>query len=413
MARLKNYKKFEQTKGGIVFARNYTKRIETALKIAKKYQERWDYLLWVASANLLDIPAYKNKIISPINNGAERCLFFAFEELSLNDQVYLRLYDMASDNRVFCIIDDCLNIKNSASGRTKRLLSMQDKFDFRLLLSENPVCRGLRDVYALMQFMDASLLNMTETQFLHQFMPFYTDDFDVSKRWSKPKFERQAMKLLNPYILFCDLKDNLKINYREYWFDLTDKEKIAYRQDKERFLQGKMRVLFLQAIQEFQYLYTICQKKVEKLAELLDDIEQRKEKVIIYTKYLGEVKFLRESGLLKGKKYVIMSGMSDRKKAAQRFEKDYDVMICTYKVEIPRLILKGCANLIYFSQTFDYKDKTHILSRFYGDDELSLSVYDFWVNSRLETLIKDNLIRKKKLLQNVCKSMSSGEVGCL
>ena len=406
MARLKNYKKFEQTKGGIIFARNYTKRIETALKIAKKCQDQWDYLLWVASANLLDIPAYKNKIITKIYKNADSCQFFAFEELSLNDQIYLRLYDLASDNRVFCVIDGCLNIKNTTSGRTKRLLSMQDKFDFRLLLSENLVCRGLRDVYALMQFMDTSILGMTEIQFQNRFMPFYTDDFDVSKRWSKPKFERLAMKLLRPYVLFCDLTDNLNINYQGYWFDLTDKEKIAYQEDKERFLHGKMRVLFLQAIQEFQYLYTICQKKVEKLAELLDDIEKRKEKVIIYTKYLGEIKFLRESGLLRGKKYVIMSGMSDRKKAAQRFEKDYDVMICTYKVEIPRLILKGCANLIYFSQTFDYKDKTHILSRFYGDDELFLNVYDFWVNTRLETLIKDNLLRKKQLLQNLSQTMN-------
>ena len=85
-------------------------------------------------------------------------------------------------------------------------------------------------------------------------------------------------------------------------------------------------------------------------------------------------------------------------------------MICTYKVEIPRLILKGCANVIYFSQTFDYKDKTRILSRFYGDSELFLNVYDFWVNTRLETLINDNLLRKKRLLQNLCKIMNFDEV---
>ncbi len=413
MQKRKKYKTFEQTKGGIVFVRNHAKRVKIALEVAKRYQKQWDYLLWLASATSLDVEIYKNKIISKIENGAKRCKFFSFEEISLQDQPYLQLYDLASENRVFCVIDDCLNVKNMASGRTKRLLSMQAKFDFRLLLSENPVCRGLRDVYALMQFMDTSILNMTETQFSNLFMPFYTDDFDVSKRWSKPKFERQAMKLLRPYVLFCDLSDNLKINYHEYWFDLTDKEKKAYQEDKERFLQGKMRVLFLQAIQEFQYLYTICSAKVKKLAELLNDFQQKGEKVIIYTKYLGEIKFLRESGLLRGKKYVIMSGMSDRKKAAQRFEADYDIMICTYKVEISRLVLKGCANLVYFSQTFDYKDKTRVLSRFYCDDELSLNVFDFWVNTRLETLMKDNLSRKKELLKSVCKLMSAGEVDCL
>ena len=415
MQKRKKYKNFEQTQGGIIFARDYTERVNEALTLARKYQKRWDYLVWLASATSLGVPAYKNKIVSGINNGAERCKFFSFEELSLQDQPYLQLYDLASENKVFCVVDDCLSIKNTASGRTKRLLSMQAKLDFRLLLSENPVCRGLRDVYALMQFMDNSLLNMTETQFLYQFMPFYTDDFDVSKRWSLPKFERQAMKLLKPYVLFCNMNDNLKVNYYEYWFDLTDKEKLSYQNDKERFLQGKMRVLFLQAIQEFQYLYTICSAKVTKLAELLDDIQRKGEKVIIYTKYLGEVRFLRESGLLKNKPYVVLSGTSDRKKVTQRFETDCDVMvmICTYKVEIPRLVLKGCANLVYFSQTFDYKDKTRVLSRFYCDDELSLNVFDFWVNTRLETLMKDNLSRKKELLKSVCKLMSAGEVDCL
>ena len=315
------YQNFEQTRGGIVFARNCSKRIEIALSLVKRYREKWDYLLWLGSANLLYAQGYKDRIISEMDNGKECCKFFAFEEISLQDQVYLQLYDLASEYRVFCVVDDCLNVKNTASGRTKRLLSMQAKFDFRLLLSENPVCRGLGDVYALMQFMDASLLNMTETQFLHQFMPFYTDDFDVSKRWSRPKFERQAMKLLKPYILLCDLTDNVKINYHEYWFDLTEKEKVAYQEEKDRFLQGKTRVLFLQAIQEFQYLYTICQKKVRKLAELLENIESRGEKVIIYTKYLGEVKFLRESGLLRNKNYVIMSGVSNRKRAVQRLKR--------------------------------------------------------------------------------------------
>ena len=409
----RKYEIFEKTKGGIIFARNCSCRIEMALKIARKYRKHWDYVLWLASSTLLDIADYQNKIISEMRKDGVCCKFFSFEDISQKDCVYLQLYDFASENRVFCILDNCLNIKNMASGRTKRLLSMQAKFNFRLLLSDTPVCRGLRDVYAFMQFIGTSVLNMTETQFLHQFMPFYTDDFDVSKRWSVPNLERLAVKILKPYILFCDLRDNLKINYQEYWFNLTLKEKRDYQRDKEKFLRNKNRVLFLQAIQEFQYLYTICYEKVKKIAELLKYIQQKREKVIIYAKYLGEIRFLKESGILNDRKYVVMSGVSDRKKAARRFEEDYDVMICTYKVKIPRLILKGCANLIYFSQTFDYKDKIEILSHFYGDDELFLNVYDFWVNTRLETLIRDNLLKKRELLQNVCKEISSGEVCCL
>ena len=96
-------------------------------------------------------------------------------------------------------------------------------------------------------------------------------------------------------------------------------------------------------------------------------------------------------------------------KTKNSFEENIDIMICTYKVESPRLNLKGCNNIIYFSQTFDYKDKLHTLTSFYNKDVLNVNVYDFWVGTRLENLIKDNLHRKKNVLSNVCRMMSKDE----
>ncbi len=409
MGRYNIYRKFAEAKGGIIFIKRYIPRIEAAVKVIKKFKKEWDYVAWVAPANYLDIPDYVEQVKDAAGRCAGKIRFFTHEDISLKDNIYIDLYDLADENRVFCVIDESLSIKNTSSDRTKRLLSMQSKFDYRLLLSKSPICRGLRDIYSQMQFMDSTLLNMTETQFLHQFMPFYTDDYAVSKRWSQPHLEKQAMQLLKPYVLFCDFEDNLKIVYKEYWFELNAAEKKIYQEDKEAFLKERSRVAYLQVIQRFQYYYTICHQKVEKLRQLLGEISGRREKVLIYTKYLSEVKFLRESGLLKDRKYVIMSGTTNKIKAATLFEMDFDIMICTYKVEMPRLVLQGCGNVIYFSQTFDYKDKLYALSRFYGEAEFHLNVYDFWVNTRLESLIKDNLQRKKKVLQNVCKIMSYDE----
>ncbi len=409
MGRQSIYKKFAAARGGIIFIKRYALRVEAAARVIRYFKKEWDFVAWMAPANYLDIPDYVEKVKSVIGIDAAKIKFFSHEDISLNDQMYIELYDLADENRVFCVIDESLSIKNTSSGRTRRLLAMQGKFKYRLLMSKSPICRGLRDIYSQMQFMDSTVLGMTETQFLHQFMPFYTDDNAVSKRWSLPHLEKKAALLLKPYILFCDFKDNLKIVHREYQFELDAAEKEVYREDKESFLKNKSSVAYLQVIQRFQYYYTICRQKVEQLRRLLSEISSRKEKVVIYTKYLSEIKFLRESGLLKDSKYVIMSGTTNKIKAATLFEMDFNIMICTYKVEMPRLILQGCGNVIYFSQTFDYKDKMYALSRFYGEKELHLNVYDFWVNTRLEALIKDNLSRKKKVLQNMCKIMSYDE----
>lgn len=403
------YKKFAVIRGGIILVKRLSLRVAVAAKIIRHFRKEWDYVAWVAPVNYLDNPEYLSKIKAEFGKNIAKLKFYSHEDISLNDKLYLELYNLATDNRVFCVVDESLGFKNTSSGRTRRLLSMQGKFSYRLLLSKSPISRGLRDIYSQMQFINIKILNMTETQFLHQFMPFYTDGFSVSKRWSLPHLDRRAAKLLKPYVLYCDFTDNLNISYREYCFNLTPAEMKVYQEDKEKFLNEKNRVAYLQVIQRFQYYYTICAQKVKQLKQLLEEIRQRHEKVVIYTKYLSEVKFLRESGLLGAYKYVVMSGTTNKIRAATLFEMDFDVMICTYKVEMPRLFLQACTNVIYFSQTFDYKDKLYAISRFYSENEIQLNVYDFWVNTKLESLIRDNLLRKKKVLHNICRIMSYDE----
>lgn len=50
----------------------------------------------------------------------------------------------------------------------------------------------------------------------------------------------------------------------------------------------------MQVVQRFQYLYTICKHKVDALFKLVSEILERKEKVIIYTKFLSEVRFSKK-----------------------------------------------------------------------------------------------------------------------
>ena len=113
--------------------------------------------------------------------------------------------------------------------------------------------------------------------------------------------------------------------------------------------------------------------------------------------------------MLRPNSYVVMSGTINKYRSAKLFELDRDIMICTYKVNIPSLLLHNTMNVIYFSQTFDYNDKLYILSRCCGEC-LCINIYDFWVDTKLENIIKDNLYRKRKVIQNIYDIMSYEEV---
>lgn len=85
-------------------------------------------------------------------------------------------------------------------------------------------------------------------------------------------------------------------------------------------------------------------------------------------------------------------------------------MFCTYGVDKFGLDMQLCNNIIYFSQTFDYKCKVQGLDSVVSKGiARKINIYDFWVKTNLEQLINDNLERKKNVLSNVCHMITKEE----
>lgn len=367
-----------------------------------------DFIVWIAPAAFFSTPGYKSLISLYAGEIVKKICFFSIESVSLSDEKYLRLYNISDKYRTFCVVDDSLTIKNSEAGRTRRLLSIRKRFKYRLILGAVPLTQGLIDLYTLLTFVDSNILRMTKTQFANYFLPFYLDNFKTWRRWSTPENEKKLIKMMRPYVIRFDLKDwNGNLRHHNQDFELTPAEAENYRREKEDFLKGKYHVAFMEIAQKFQHIYTIAKNKVEALFKLVRQIEERHEKVIIYTKYLDEVIFLRESGGFVKGAFVELTGRSNKLKAIRRFEDDIDIMFCTYRVDRLHLSLHACDNIIYFSQTFDYKDKVQSLYNLNQNlRPRPVNIYNFWVKTGLEELIRDNLNRKKVVLNNVCRQMS-------
>ena len=70
-----------------------------------------------------------------------------------------------------------------------------------------------------------------------------------------------------------------------------------------------------------------------------------------------------------------------------------------------------CANnLIFYSQTFDFKEKEQAKYRIYRiGQQRSVNIYNLWVDTKLEEIIRKNLSKKGNLLRDIERVISAKE----
>ncbi len=403
-------KKLYKRKSGLLLMQSGEERTRLVLDMIQSRPRDVDVVIWIAPAAYLARKNYIRDIKRSRRGVTGKFYFFSVEGISVSDYKYLKLYHLIDKYRAFAVLDEGLTIKNTESGRTARLISLARKFKYRVVLSETPLTQGLIDLYSQLQFINPSALKMTETQFSNIFLPYYTDMYPIRRRWSTPAEEKKLVRMLRPYIFLYDLKDKFSISYRDFFFDLSAKEQDSYLREKENYLNNKYRVGFLEIMQKFQHIYTLAKDKVEFFSKVSEEIMARKEKVIVYVKFLDEIQLLRECGVLKGLNYIVLSSDCKRKEIVLQFKEKCDILFCTYGAGGYSLNLNFCNNIVFFSQTFDYKNKLQSLySLCSGGQDKEINVYNFWVNTGLEHLIKESLDRKENVLKNVCKNFGKAK----
>ena len=406
----KLYHKFSKGNAGILFINSVPERIEISLKIAEYEISNFDYLLWIAPANFLNTLRYKNEIKKNCQSFRHRVLYYAIESISVSDQVYLELYNLIINHKTFCIVDESLVIKNTQSERTQRLLNLSRFFTYKLILSCPPVTLGLIDLYAQIEFLNSKILKMNSKQFKDIFMPAKYKNYMIQKRWSRPEDENKLLGMLKPYILGHDINKPFKINHFDRFFDLTPQEEQSYQEEKIHYLNKKNRIVFMDIAQTFQKIYTLSYNKLIGLKKLITQIHTRQEKALIYVKFIHEIDFIRESKILNDLPIVELSKRTNKKKAIKAFERNTDFLFCTYGVEKFGLNMQLCHNIIYYSQTFDYRCKVQSLNSFFFTGLPSeINVYDFWMHTNLEKFIKDSLEHKEFLLSNIYQKITRTE----
>ena len=184
--RQRAFERLGEIKAGALFVKTGAQKVQIALEFVKSQQFKVDYVVWIAPAAFLSTQAYRDEI-KKWSRGLERKIYFySIEGVATSDKQYLSLYDLIDKFRTFCVVDESITIKNTEAGRTQRLLNIGRKFKYRLLLSGTPLTQGLIDLYTQIQFINSSILNMTESQFSNNFLKFFLGEDYRKRKWSDP-----------------------------------------------------------------------------------------------------------------------------------------------------------------------------------------------------------------------------------
>lgn len=398
--------KLSKLKAGALFMEMGTGKTKVAVELVQSKLDYIDVVLWLAPASLLSERSYKDEIKRWAGDNFRLFKFYTIESVSQSDVKFMDLLSVAENNRCFCVIDESIKIKNIDSKRTERLLAHYSKFDFRLILNGTPTTKNLVDLLPQINFISPRILNMTEQQFANSFLEHYVDGYRSWRKWSKPANEAALIEIIRPYIFDAKLDLDIEVDHIELDFEMNEDERSKYYETKQAYFNRLAQIDFLAMTQKFQQLYTINQAKYVRIADM---VHQSSEQFIIFVKYLAEVDILL-------RKIKDSREFTSRDKASiDAFRRgEFKVLICTYGTGAFGLNLQFCHNMIFASQTFDYKDKVQAMHRVVRTgQEKTVKIYDMYVNVGLENIIRSSLAKKENTLDNLKKIIEQKGVEAL
>ena len=275
-------------------------------------------------------------------------------------------------------MDESLKIKNMEAKRTKRLLCLSRKAEYKLILNGTPLSKNLLDLWAQMEFLDHRILNMSYTQFKNTFCDYTT----FIKKCGRKIITREFINgyenidylhsLIEHYVYKCDLKLNVSQYYNNINYKISEKEKEEYTNIKELFLDNEMMEyrnnnIFLEMTQKMQHAYCCTADKFTKVDELFTKIPQKD--TIIFCKYIDS-----------------------RTKCECRYK---EAKVLSYQKEAFGLNLQRYQYMIFFDKVWDYALRMQATRRtFRTGQESDCIYYDMTGNVGLEDMIDSNIKKK-------------------
>lgn len=316
------------------------------------------------------------------------------ESLSNSDRIYMNLLNEVEQSRMpFIVVDESLKIKNAEAKRTRRLLEIGKRAEWKLVLNGTPVSRNLLDMWPQMEFLSPKILGMSLTEYKNTFTKWTR----VTKRIGMRSYTKEYVtgmenvdylhSLIRHYVYECDLRLNITQKWHTVNYCITDESRERYNDIKEDYLsdetlEWKNNNIFLAMTTEMQVAYIIDEGKMEAVGRLLQDLPQ--DETIIFCRF-------------------IVSQEECRKRWPR-------VTVLSMQKESLGLNLQQYRHTIFFDRVWDYALLLQASRRTYrtGQDQ-DCHYYELTGNVGLEHMMAKN-IKKKVSMSEYLKKVTKEEL---
>ena len=429
---------------GALFMEMGTGKSRTAIELVHRRDGKLDKVLWFCPVTLketvrreilkhtdatdTDIHVFDGKTSE---NRLPDCLWYVIgiESVSSSARVLLTVNKMVTD-KTMIIVDESDYIKGHRSKRSERLTRLALNARYRLIMTGTPLSQGVVDLYSQMRFLSPDILGY------RSFYSFAGNHLEYHEKYKglivqSHNVDYLAAKIA-PYtyqVKKSDCMDLPKKLYKSYYFSMTREQEIAYEDAKITAYQ-KMENRFQDSYIIFELFTELQQITCGFLHEMqfqhyrLDTLEQiinsipEKEKIIIWCKYVHDIKTIHE--MLKSNfsdEVALYYGELNEKariKEEDKFHGNARFFLSTMSCGGHGLTLNEASYVIYYNNSFKYSERLQTEDRNHRIGQCrSVTYIDIVCEKSIDIRISNAIANKEDTVQSfkreVDKIKDSGE----
>ena len=335
--------------------------------------------IWKASPNKKE----KDRLLSLTKDPSEELRILVMNVESLSTSKGLRyLKEVLEVSETFFILDESTSIKSPKAKRTKALLKLSTLAKYKRILTGFPVTQSPMDLWAQCHFLDKTLLgecgdNFFQFQYRYAVMKkrtFGVHSFNQIVGYRNLDQLSEMLKVFSSRIMkheCLDLPDKLFIQRN---VSMTPEQKRIYTEikefalaalDEDRFMTAPNAMTQLLRLQQILSGHTktddgsLVEIPDNRLAELLNCLQEVEGKVIIWSRFRYDIKRITEAlskayGELSTVTYFGDTTDEERTKAIERFQDgDARFFVGNPQTGGYGITLTAANTVVYFANSFD------------------------------------------------------------
>lgn len=337
------------------------------------------------------------------------------------------------------VADESTKIKTYDAERTKALYEVGEGVAHRYIMTGFPVTENLSELYSQIKFLDrGKAFGLSYYAFLNRYFVRLGAKMVVKKRSIK-----QILDLIKPFcIRITGVLELPPIVYKPIELAMTEQQVGLLKALNETFRLelGKVKIdtkyiftLIAKSLQicdgfiqhiEYEYveiegkkvrtnkilseeLEVLDTNKDEALIEILEQIDIRKNKVVIWCAFLFSVKKIqRVLGKLRIPNLSLIGSTTNSNKVVQMFQrsKEYNVLVCTQKKAAESVTLTSAKYAIYYSNIWSNDSRLNSEARIRrkgSEIHNNITYIDLITKGSVEEKVYQCLRKKKDLINEL------------